>query len=322
MERIVHGAGERHDICRNLIRVWVQKYAAGDFDKDAHAADLLQHYQARITALERLVGKQALELEFLIPVRFERASSRDSARRRGRAFALRPQGDDPFRSSSPGIKGAAKSAPRPRTRLCPSLSIPRPERCRIARSTFYDRPAAQDDTAIVEAISGICEEFEFYGWRRVRAELPHRGLILNHKKVGRRMREHDLQSRRRRRYVATTDSDHGQPICPNRAKDLAIDGPDQLWVADITDIAIREGFAPCRGDPRRWVAPSDRLRHQPLDPHAPDAGCAEHGRRAAKAAARVHSPQRPRFAIRRAGLSGGAASPWSRRLDGQTRRPI
>ena len=57
------------------------------------------------------------------------------------------------------------------------------------------------------------------------------------------MREHDLQPRRRRRYVATTDSDHDQPIYPNRAKDLAIDGPDQLWVADITYVAIREGFA-------------------------------------------------------------------------------
>ena len=43
--------------------------------------------------------------------------------------------------------------------------------------------------------------------------------------------------------MATTDSDHDQPIYPNRAKDLAIDGPDQLWVADITYIAIREGFA-------------------------------------------------------------------------------
>jgi len=113
----------------------------------------------------------------------------------------------------------------------------------IARSTFYDKPAAQDDTAIVAAISGICEEFEFYGWRRVRAELRHRGLIVNHKKVRRLMREHDLQPRRRRRYVATTDSDHDQPIYPNRAKDLAIDGPDQLWVADITYVAIREGFA-------------------------------------------------------------------------------
>ena len=43
--------------------------------------------------------------------------------------------------------------------------------------------------------------------------------------------------------MATTDSDHDHPIYPNRAKDLAIDGPDQLWVADITYVAIREGFA-------------------------------------------------------------------------------
>ena len=53
----------------------------------------------------------------------------------------------------------------------------------IARSTFYDEPiAAQDDTAIVEAIAAICDEFEFYGWRRMRAELRHRGMIVNHKK--------------------------------------------------------------------------------------------------------------------------------------------
>jgi putative transposase len=104
----------------------------------------------------------------------------------------------------------------------------------IARSAFYDEPAAPDDTAIVEAIAAICEEFEFYGWRRVRAELRHRGLIVNHKKVRRPMREHDLQPRRRRRYVATTDSDHDQPIYPNRARDLTIGGPDQLWVADIS----------------------------------------------------------------------------------------
>ena len=163
----------------------------------------------------------------------------------------------------------------------------------IARSTFYDEPTAvRDDTAIVEAIAAICDEFEFYGWRRVRAELRHRGLIVNHKKIRRLMHEHDLQPRRPRRYVATTDSDHDQPIYPNRAKNLAIDGPDQLWVADITYVAIRGGLRLCRGDPRRLVAPSDRLCHQPLDRRAPDAGRAEHGRRAAKAPARVHSPQR------------------------------
>src|SRR5580692_2787824 len=62
----LHGLAKRHDICRNLIRVWVQKYEAGVFDEDAAAADLLQQYETRIAAaLERLVGKQALELEFV-----------------------------------------------------------------------------------------------------------------------------------------------------------------------------------------------------------------------------------------------------------------
>ena len=61
----LYGLAKRPDICRNLIRVWVQKYETGDFDEDAQAADLLQQYEARIAALERLVGRQALELEFL-----------------------------------------------------------------------------------------------------------------------------------------------------------------------------------------------------------------------------------------------------------------
>lgn len=61
----LHGLAKRHDICRNLIRLWVQKYETGAFDEEAAAADVLQQYEARIAALERLVGKQALELEFL-----------------------------------------------------------------------------------------------------------------------------------------------------------------------------------------------------------------------------------------------------------------
>jgi transposase-like protein len=60
----LHGLAKRHDICRNLIRVWVQRHEAGDLDKVAQA-DLLQRYEARIAALERLVGRQTLELEFL-----------------------------------------------------------------------------------------------------------------------------------------------------------------------------------------------------------------------------------------------------------------
>ncbi|UFW91926.1 IS3 family transposase (plasmid) [Bradyrhizobium barranii] len=120
------------------------------------------------------------------------------------------------------------------------------EGCRlmgIARSTYYDRSEkAADDTAIVEAIATICDEFEHYGWRRVQAALRQQGLIVNHKKIRRLMREHDLQPRLRRRFMVTTDSDHGQPTFPNLATDITPTGTDQLWVADITYVAIAGGF--------------------------------------------------------------------------------
>jgi transposase len=61
----LYGLSKRHDISRHLIRVWVQKYEVGALDEDAQAADLLQEYEAKIAALERMVGRQALEIEFL-----------------------------------------------------------------------------------------------------------------------------------------------------------------------------------------------------------------------------------------------------------------
>ena len=61
----LYGLSKRHGICRNLIRVWVAKFEAGEFDAEAEAASLITDYEARIAALERLVGRQALELEFL-----------------------------------------------------------------------------------------------------------------------------------------------------------------------------------------------------------------------------------------------------------------
>ena len=113
----------------------------------------------------------------------------------------------------------------------------------LPRSTFYDAPVAQiDDAAIVARMIAICDEFEAYGYRRVGAALRHQGVVVNGKKIRRLMREHDLQPRRRRRFVATTDSDHDRPIFPDLAKDMVVDGPNQLWVADLTYIAIASGF--------------------------------------------------------------------------------
>ena len=56
----LYALSKRHDISRQLIR-----YEAGALDEDAQAADLLQEYEAKIAALERMVGRQALEIEFL-----------------------------------------------------------------------------------------------------------------------------------------------------------------------------------------------------------------------------------------------------------------
>ena len=57
------------------------------------------------------------------------------------------------------------------------------------------------------------------------------------------MRERELYPRRRRRFVGTTDSDHDDPIHPFVAKAFEVHGPDQLWVADLTYVAIAAGFA-------------------------------------------------------------------------------
>jgi putative transposase len=113
----------------------------------------------------------------------------------------------------------------------------------LARSTFYDTPFVPlDGDELLARIGAICDEFECYGYRRVGAALRHQGVVVNGKKLRRLMREHDLQPKPRRRYVVTTDSNHAGPIYPDLAKNLVSDGPNQLWVADLTYVAIPGGF--------------------------------------------------------------------------------
>src|ERR1700690_1776568 len=109
--------------------------------------------------------------------------------------------------------------------------------------TFYDAPMPSErDDIVLASIRTICDEFEAYGYRRVSAELRHQGLVVNSKKVRRLMREHDLQPKLCRRHVVTTDSNHDSPIFANLAAKMTPDGPDQLWVADITYVTIINGF--------------------------------------------------------------------------------
>jgi putative transposase len=113
----------------------------------------------------------------------------------------------------------------------------------LSRSTFYDAPLVPiAPSELLVRIGAICDEFECYGYRRVGAALRHQGVVVNNKKLRRLMREHGLQPKRRRRYVTTTDSDHAGPIFPDLTKDLVLDRPNQLWVADLTYVAIPGGF--------------------------------------------------------------------------------
>ena len=119
----------------------------------------------------------------------------------------------------------------------------------LPRSTYYKRPAPEQRAARQRAeadlrlrIEDILVEFPSYGYRRVTHALRREGEIVNHKRVARIMREHALTPRRLRAWMATTNSDHAQPVYPNLARTTVPSGPDQLWVADLTYIRLESGF--------------------------------------------------------------------------------
>ena len=84
-----------------------------------------------------------------------------------------------------------------------------------------------------------------YGWRRMTPEVSEAlGRAVNHKRIGRLMRKHDLRSRKRRAFrVRTTDSKHAHPIAPNVLKrDFKASAPNQKWLADLTYVPTAEGW--------------------------------------------------------------------------------
>ena len=114
----------------------------------------------------------------------------------------------------------------------------------LARSTCYDEPDVQrvDEAQLVERIREVCAEWPACGHRRVTAELQAEGRIVNHNKFMRLMKENGLTVQPRRRFIATTDSDHDGPTFPNLAENVVSKKRNQLWVADITYIAIATRF--------------------------------------------------------------------------------
>jgi len=118
---------------------------------------------------------------------------------------------------------------------------------RVSRASFYRvddtvHPTHEDDMDLRDAIQRIALEWPAYGRRRITQELRRRGWEVNHKRVRRLMREDNLLCVRKRKFVVTTDSNHGRKVYPNRARGMVVTGVDQLWVADITYIRLQDEF--------------------------------------------------------------------------------
>jgi putative transposase len=121
------------------------------------------------------------------------------------------------------------------------------ELARVSRAGFYrfdESPAlgSDADMDLRDAIQRIAVEWPSYGRRRITRELHRRGWVVNWKRVYRLMREDNLLCVRKRKFVVTTDSNHGRKVWPNLAGSMVLTDIDQLWRADITYIRLREEF--------------------------------------------------------------------------------
>ena len=116
----------------------------------------------------------------------------------------------------------------------------------VSRAGFYrmpdkDKPGRRE-SELRHQIQKIALEWPSYGSRRITAELRNRDWKVNRKRVRRLMREDNLLCLRKRKFVVTTNSDHGLPVYPNRAGSMVVTGVDQLWIADLTYIRLEEEF--------------------------------------------------------------------------------
>ncbi len=125
--------------------------------------------------------------------------------------------------------------------------------CRIlevSASGYYawlNRPEssrARENRRLVVEIKAIHKENRgVYGSPRIQAELKDREIHVSENRVARLMRDNGIAAKQKKKYKATTDSNHGHLAAPNiLGRDFEADGPDQKWLADITYIPTREGW--------------------------------------------------------------------------------
>jgi putative transposase len=135
----------------------------------------------------------------------------------------------------------------PLERACVLLEINRGSFYRSAAGAGPGRAAsaparAPAALALRAGIEAVVLAFPGYGYRRVTHHLQREGWAVNHKRVLRVMRQESLLCQIKRRWVKTTDSEHGLRVYPNLLRGGRPAGLDAVWVADITYIRLREQF--------------------------------------------------------------------------------
>ena len=104
-------------------------------------------------------------------------------------------------------------------------------RAEVSRAGFYrwrgEAPAEDADLDLRDQVQRVAVEWPCYGSRRITRQLRRQGRRVNRKHVQRLMRADNLLCLRRRRFVVTTDSNHGLPVYPNLAGDMVLTGIDQ-----------------------------------------------------------------------------------------------
>jgi putative transposase len=123
----------------------------------------------------------------------------------------------------------------------------------VSTSGYYDwvnrgtqpGPRAQANVLLVAQITQIhLASRQTYGSPRIQQALAKAGRSPSRNRIARLMRQQGLCGRAKGRFrVQTTDSNHDQPIAPNRLAQLpAPSAPNQIWVGDITYIHTEEGW--------------------------------------------------------------------------------